>query len=100
MSIPAYTLTARILHWTTVLLIAFMVPAGIYMANFEDGELYDFIYRLHKSTGFLVLIITVIRLIFRLTHPPFRFPADLSAAQRALAETVHWGVYTLLIVQP
>ena len=26
---PAYTLTARILHWTTVVLIAFMIPAGI-----------------------------------------------------------------------
>ena len=33
MMIPAYTFTARVLHWTTAFLILFMIPLGIVIAN-------------------------------------------------------------------
>ena len=47
-----YTLTARLLHWLTAILVLFQIPAGLLIANFEMGPLYG----LHKSVGVLILI--------------------------------------------
>ena len=32
-----YTLTARLLHWLTAVLVLFQIPAGLLIANFEMG---------------------------------------------------------------
>jgi cytochrome b561 len=91
-----YTLTARILHWVIAVLVLFQVPAGILIVNFDLGPVYN----LHKSVGVLILPLVVIRLGWRLTHPAPPLPHDIPAPQRAAAQTVHWTLYTLLIVQP
>ena len=43
------TLTARLLHWLTAVLVLFQFPPGLLIANFEIGPLYG----LHKSAGVL-----------------------------------------------
>src|ERR1700745_3133203 len=40
--IPAYTVTARVLHWTTAFLILLMIPLGIVIANDWGGTAQDF----------------------------------------------------------
>ena len=39
-------------------------------------------------------------MLYRWTHPPLPLPPDVPALQRLVAESVHWGLYALLIVQP
>jgi cytochrome b561 len=96
----AYTPTARVLHWVTAVLVVGLITVGILMGNMESGPLQDRLYNLHRSTGVLVLLIAVIRLSYRWTHPPLPLPADMPPSQRLAAETVHWSLYILLIVQP
>lgn len=99
-SAPAYTATARLLHWLTAALVLALIPIGIVMAQLESGPLQDRLYNLHRSTGALVLPLAIIRLLYRFTHPPLPLPAEIPALQRLAAESVHWGLYALLIVQP
>ena len=99
-TVPGYTLTARILHWITAALVLIMVPIGVAMANADFGGAQDTLYHLHRSIGVLLLPIVVIRLIYRLRNPAPPLPADIPWIQQLAAHMTHWGLYTLLIVQP
>jgi cytochrome b561 len=99
-TVPGYTLTARILHWVTAVLVLTMIPIGIAMANADFGKAQDTLYHLHRSVGVLLLPIVVIRVIWRFLHPPPPLPSDIPAIQQVAAHTTHWALYALLIVQP
>ena len=94
-----YTATARFLHWLTAVLVIIMIPIGIAMANFDFGPAQDTLYHLHRSIGALLLPIMIIRLLYRLTSPPPPLPADIPEIQRLAANTVHWLLYIMIIVQ-
>jgi cytochrome b561 len=96
---PAYTPVARALHWITAVLVLGLIPVGIIMHNMEASPFQDRLYNLHRSTGALLLPLAIIRLWYRWTHPPLPLP-DMPALQRFAAESTHWGLYALLIVQP
>ena len=96
---PAYTPVARTLHWIVAVLILGLIPVGILMGQMEPSPLQDRLYNLHRSTGAVVLLLAIIRLIYRLTHPPLPLP-EMPAIQKLAAESVHWGLYALLIIQP
>src|SRR6266513_876661 len=49
--IPAYSLTARVLHWITAFLILTMIPLGLVIANEWGGFAQDALYNLHRSIG-------------------------------------------------
>ena len=97
---PAYTMLARVLHWTTALLIIALIPLGIVSANEWGGPLQDRLYDLHRSMGALIIPIVVLRLIVRWTDPPLPLPSDIPALQRQAAHMTHWALYALLIMQP
>jgi cytochrome b561 len=95
-----YTPVARALHWTTAALVIFMILAGFYIANVEDGPFGDEIYDLHKSVGILILPLILVRLLYRLTHKPPPLPADMPFIEQLAAHANHWGLYVMLIAQP
>jgi cytochrome b561 len=97
---PAYTMTARALHWTTACLVLSVIPLGIVAANDWGGPMQDVIYDLHRSVGVAIVPLIVLRLIYRWTHPPLPLPDDIPEPQRFAAHVTHWGLYILLIVQP
>jgi cytochrome b561 len=91
-----YTLTARVMHWLTAILVLFQISAGFLIVNFDLGTLYN----LHKSMGVVILALVILRLGWRLTHPAPPLPLEIAVMQRLLARIVHWTLYVLLIVQP
>ena len=96
---PAYTLTARVLHWVTAALVLTMIPIGVAMANADFGAWQDTLYHLHRSMGAVLLPLVLGRLIWRLTHPAPPLPADIPAIQQFAAHATHWALYALLIAQ-
>jgi cytochrome b561 len=98
--LSGYTLQARVLHWLTAVLVVAMIAVGLAITNLDLGAAGDFFFSLHKSTGVLVLLIMVYRLIYRLTHPLPPLPSDMPAIQRFAARSVHAAFYVLLLVQP
>jgi len=93
-------MTARMLHWITAFLILLMIPTGVVIANEWGGSLQTSLYDLHKSVGAVLIPVVILRLIHRWANPPLPLPNDIPALQRLAAHATHWGLYTLLIVQP
>jgi cytochrome b561 len=96
----AYTITARVLHWLTAILILGMIPLGLVIANDWGGSLQDSLYDLHRSIGALVIPVILLRLVYRRVNPPLPLPDDIPAIQQLAAHAMHWCLYALLLVQP
>jgi cytochrome b561 len=90
-----YTLTARVPHWMTAVLVLLQIPAGLLIANFDLGPLYD----LHKSVGIVILALMLACLGWRLQHPPPPLQAYIPSAQRLAAAGMHWTLYVLIVAQ-
>ena len=96
---PAYTITARALHWITAALVLVQIPLGLVIANFKLGAWNDAVYNTHKSIGAILIPIVLFRLFYRVTHKPAPLPPDVPELQRLAAQGLHWLLYLLLVVQ-
>jgi cytochrome b561 len=95
-----YSLTARVLHWTTATLVLFMLPLGVIIAMKWEGPWKDWLYNLHRSIGAVIIPLIFLRLAYRATHRPPPMPDDMPPIQQFGAHAVHWGLYALLVIQP
>lgn len=92
-----YTRVAIALHWTMAALILFNLGFGFFMEGFAP-PLKRIIIPLHASAGITVLALTVIRILWRLTHRPPPFPPGLSRWEHWAAHTAHGLLYVLMLV--
>lgn len=58
------------------------------------------LYSYHKWIGITVLLIAILRLAWRSTHPAPPLPAATPAWQRSAAESVHTVLYILIVIIP
>lgn len=93
-----YSYTAITLHWLIALLLAFQIALGWALEGNNSPELFAR-YQLHKSVGITILLLSFARLAARLftSRPP---ASDGPAWTRALADTVHWLFYLVMILGP
>ncbi len=96
-----YTKLAVILHWVSALLIFGLLSVGLWMRRFEEDLGFKFeLYQLHKSVGFTLLALLLIRLFWRFTHKPPEYATPLSPSMERAAEAVHWVMYGLMLLLP
>jgi len=95
-----YSLAARALHWTTATLVLFMLPLGVIIAIKWDGPVKDWLYNLHRSIGAVIIPLIILRLAYRVTHPPPPLPNDMPPIQQFAAHATHLALYALLLTQP
>lgn len=94
-----YSTVAIVLHWVIAGLILF----NLYLALQFDGlrGLAKFnAFQLHKSVGLTVLMLSLARLAWRLTHRPPPLPAEMPAWAKFGAHAAHWLLYGLMIGIP
>lgn len=98
----SYTLVAIILHWLIALLIIGQIIGGWAMTHIiEDGSTTQFeLYQLHKSFGISILLLSLGRLAWRLTHPAPPAPVDAPLWERRIAKITHILFYVLMIGVP
>jgi cytochrome b561 len=48
----------------------------------------------------VIIPLVILRLGYRLLHPPLPLPEEIPPLQQLAAHATHWGLYALLIVQP
>lgn len=94
-----YSVGAMIFHW--VIAIAVIVnwritEAAEHLSRAEKVPLMDN----HKALGITILVLTLGRLLWRLTHPVPPLPSKLANWERFLARSVHVIFYVLLIGLP
>lgn len=94
-----YPALTRSLHWLVALMVLATIPIGAQMVQPGlDRATQDTLYILHKNGGVLILLLVVLRLIWRARHPAPPMPASMPAWQVQIAHLAHWGLYGLLIV--
>ena len=100
-SLSRYRVPARLIHWIMALLVLGMIPVGFLMIQKGlDRSLQNFLFISHKNIGILLLILIVVRLIYRFRNPPVLTPVALPKVQEFAARAVHFGLYALLLIMP
>lgn len=96
-----YGTVAMTLHWIIAALIITNLYLGLSFDDYPRGSHTLFVLvQLHKSIGLTVLMLSVLRLIWRLVNPVPPLPADMNPALRALARGTHYLLYFLIVAIP
>ena len=93
-----------VLHWTMALLIIWQIWIGIWMSGaINDPETqaaaYD-AFQFHKSLGLTLLVLAVLRLLWRLAHRVPPLPEHMPAWQKLAARLSHILLYVLIVLIP
>jgi cytochrome b561 len=91
-----YGAVAATLHWTIALAIIANIIIGLDMTEPDIPSLIA----LHKSIGFLVLVLSVLRLVWRWVNPVPPPPMGLSPFIRVSGRFTHHLFYFLIVVIP
>ena len=89
------------LHWLTALAVLCLFVIGLVMTDLPRGASLKFtLYQLHKSVGITVLLLTVVRFGWRLTHRPPALPDHIRNWERRASEAMHAALYVFLFGLP
>nr|MBV6629664.1 cytochrome b/b6 domain-containing protein [Oceanococcus sp. HetDA_MAG_MS8] len=98
-----YHSVAISLHWLIAIAILTNILAGWWMHEAIDQastqELATSVYQWHKSLGLTVLFFSLLRLGWRLAHPPAANTVG-AAWERRAAQLTHWAFYALMLGIP
>jgi cytochrome b561 len=94
-----YDSGTRAFHWLTVLLLIAAFTIGFRMVGMGFSPMKVKLFNWHKWVGIGVLLLTVLRILWRLRHPPPP-PVPMPAWQRRAAHAGHGLLYLLLLAQP
>jgi cytochrome b561 len=94
-----YTGTAIALHWLLALAIFGSFVVGLYMTELPMSPQRLKLYNWHKWAGIVILTLSALRLLWRLTHRP---PVDVPMPdwQRKTSHAVHLLLYVLFFAVP
>ena len=99
----SYTSTAKLLHW----LVAGLVVVQFVLANLAEraedaddavGELA--LFANHRSVGITILVLIIIRLLWRWQNPVPRLPESMPRWQITASRVSHLSLYGILLAMP
>lgn len=96
---PHYTRTAIVLHWVLALALVASFSIGLYMSDLPISPQRMRLYSWHKWAGSVILALSLLRLLWRMTHRPPAH-ADLPLWQRRMASAAHCLLYLLFLAVP
>jgi cytochrome b561 len=96
---PRYTRGAISLHWATAALICFNLAVGFFMEGLR-ADWKAIVVPLHISSGMTIFGLTLVRIVWRLSHAAPPFAADMPHWQRISAHAAHGLIYLMMIAMP
>jgi cytochrome b561 len=95
-----YSAVAQGFHWIIAGLIVTQFTLGWIADDLPLGLHKLAVLARHKSFGMTVLMLAVLRLLWRFKNRPPELPAGMSKVERLLAKGTHVIFYVLLFVMP
>lgn len=94
-----YTVVAAVLHAVLAAAILGSLAVGLYMTGLPFSPTRLKLYNWHKWAGVVILLLSALRLLWRLTHRP---PPDLPMPtwQARAAHAAHLALYVLFFAVP
>ncbi len=97
---PSYNAVAKTLHWLIAWAIIGMLALGWIMTSMANTPLKFSLFQWHKSIGITILLLSLIRLGWRLTHTAPPLPATMPGWEKIAAQAAHALFYVLIIAMP
>ena len=91
-----YSLTAIVLHWVLGAALLGIFAVGLYMTDLPFSPTRLKLYNWHKWAGVTILVLSALRLLWRLTHRPPALPGKISKAMPAWQHWAHHGTHHAL----
>jgi cytochrome b561 len=89
------------LHWIIALLVIANICLGLYMGELLRSDPNKFIvFQTHKSIGLTVLVLSILRVLWRLVNPVPPLPAGMNPVMRFGAHASHFLLYFLIVFIP
>jgi cytochrome b561 len=99
-----YSTVAIVLHWLLALVILTMFGVGVYMTDLPFSPQRLKLYNWHKWAGVTFLALTLLRLVWRMTHRPPALPATVTRTmpgwQIRAYHATHHLMYLLFFAVP
>jgi cytochrome b561 len=103
-SAARYSTVAIVLHWLLGISIFAMFAIGIYMSDLPFSPLRLKLYNYHKWAGITFLMLSVLRLVWRLVNKPPALPKAIEQAmptwQAKVYHATHYALYALFFAVP
>ena len=94
-----YAVIAIALHWVIAAGIVFQILLAWRMEDLKTPLGFALV-QLHKSVGISILLLSLVRLGWRLANPPPPEPEGLKAWEVTLSKLVHLAFYVIMIGMP
>lgn len=91
---------SKSLHWLIALLILALGIVGLLMGELPKTPKYFWVYTAHKSIGITVLVLVVLRLLWRLYAGAPRPVPGTPGWQERIANATHWLLYVMMFAIP
>jgi cytochrome b561 len=91
-----YSHTAIVLHWVLGLAIVGLFGVGLYMTDLPFSPTKLKLYNWHKWAGITLLVLSVVRLLWRATHRPPALPEAIAKVMPAWQHWAHHGTHHAL----
>jgi cytochrome b561 len=95
-----YGSVAQIFHWLIAALIVTQFTLAYLADDLPLGAHKLALLARHKSFGMTVLMLAILRLLWRLNNPPPPLPSGMTPLERTLARATHIAFYVLLFAMP
>lgn len=96
----AWGAVAKFLHWSIATLIFVQFGLGWVADSWHLSPTKLELFVWHKSIGLLILVLVVLRLLWRFANPTPALPVDTSVLERRAAHASHALLYALMVVIP
>jgi cytochrome b561 len=98
-TVKRYHSGAMLLHWLTALLLMGNLVLGLLLEDIPSDQKFQF-YQLHKSLGISVLVLTLLRIVWRFMFPVPALSPTLKAWEKGAVKITHVLFYVLMLGLP
>ena len=100
-SATRYGSVAMSLHWLIAAAVIANLCIGLYMGDLPRGDPSKFVLiSYHKSIGLTVLLLSVLRVVWRLINPVPPLPAGIPPLMKFASHAMHFLLYFLIVAVP
>ena len=98
--VARYNPTAMTLHWLVASLIVINIFLGLSGVSKGKGPAGQSIIAVHKSVGLTILLLAILRILWRIAKAPPPLPRSYSKLEQGAAHGAHYLLYALMLLLP
>ena len=96
-----YTPVAVLLHWLIALCLFAQIGFGWFLETIPKGTPLRGPYvNIHKSTGLVLAVLIILRILWRLAHRPPDYPTFIATWERTASKVTQFLLYTCMLLMP